>query len=192
MDIHDLRTLRLLEAIDRQRSPSQRDLAKTLGVSLGLVNSFVRRLAKKGYFKITHLPRNRIGYILTPKGAAEKTRLTYAYIRLSYRFYRDARRKISELYQALEAANNRQIVFFGTGDLAEIAFMSLRETTIELVAIADMVRVGESFLGHKIIGPGELQQLSFDALIITEENTDEQTYQKIVESSVDARKILTF
>lgn len=192
MDIHDLRTLRLLEAIDRQRSPSQRDLAKTLGVSLGLVNSFVRRLAKKGYFKITHLPRNRIGYILTPKGAAEKTRLTYAYIRLSYRFYRDARRKISELYQALEAANNRQIVFFGTGDLAEIAFMSLRETTIELVAIADMVRIGESFLGHKIIGPGELQQLSFDALIITEENTDEQTYQTIVESSVDARKILTF
>ncbi|MDJ0876764.1 MAG: winged helix-turn-helix transcriptional regulator, partial [Desulfobacterales bacterium] len=130
MDIHDLRTLRLLEAIDRQRSPSQRDLAKTLDVSLGLVNSFVRRLAQKGYFKITHLPRNRIGYILTPKGAAEKTRLTYAYIRLSYRFYRDARRKISELYQALEAANNRQIVFFGTGDLAEIAFMSLRETTI--------------------------------------------------------------
>lgn len=192
MDIHDLRTLRLLEAIDRQRSPSQRDLAKTLDVSLGLVNSFVRRLAKKGYFKITHLPRNRIGYILTPKGAAEKTRLTYAYIRLSYRFYRDARRKISELYQALEAANNRQIVFFGTGDLAEIAFMSLRETTIELVAIADMVRIGESFLGHKIIGPGELQQLSFDALIITEENTDEQTYQTIVESSVDARKILTF
>ena len=101
MDVHDLRTLRLLDAIEEKRSPSQRDLARVLGVSLGLVNSFVRRLAKKGYFKITHLPRNRIRYILTPKGAAEKSRLTYAYLQFSYQFYRDARSKLRDLLQDL-------------------------------------------------------------------------------------------
>ena len=77
MDNQDIRTLKLLEEIENGHVPSQRDLAKTLNVSLGLVNSFIKRLAHKGYFKITTIPKNRVKYILTPKGAAEKARLTY-------------------------------------------------------------------------------------------------------------------
>ena len=80
----DLRTLRILEEIDRKRSPSQRYLAKKLNISLGLVNSFLKRLAQKGYFKITNIPKNRVKYILTSKGAFEKTRLTYEYIHYSF------------------------------------------------------------------------------------------------------------
>ena len=99
MDTQEIRTLKILEAIDCQDAPSQRDMAESLNISLGLINSFVRRLAKKGYFKITHLPRNRVHYILTPKGMAEKTRLSYSYVQLSYRFYRDVRQKIRDLYQ---------------------------------------------------------------------------------------------
>ena len=102
MDVHDLRTLRLLDAIERRKSPSQRDLARVLGVSLGLVNSFVRRLAQKGYFKITHLPRNRIRYILTPKGAAEKSRLTYAYLQFSHPFYRMAEKTVAIAVQVAD------------------------------------------------------------------------------------------
>ena len=71
MNPQDIRTLQILEAIESNDAPSQRDLAESLNISLGLINSFVRRLTKKGYFKITHLPRNRVSYILTPKGIAE-------------------------------------------------------------------------------------------------------------------------
>ena len=39
MDTQDIRTLKILEEIDRDQPPSQRDLATTLNVSLGLVNS---------------------------------------------------------------------------------------------------------------------------------------------------------
>jgi len=66
MDQQELRTLQLLEEIESNRSPSQRDLATHLNISLGLVNAFMKRLAKKGYFKITNIPRNRVRYILTP------------------------------------------------------------------------------------------------------------------------------
>ncbi|MBW2133565.1 MAG: winged helix-turn-helix transcriptional regulator [Deltaproteobacteria bacterium] len=76
MDHRDLRTLKLLEEIEHNHAPSQRDLAKKLNISLGLVNAFVKRLAHKGYFKISTIPKNRVMYILTPKGMAEKTRLT--------------------------------------------------------------------------------------------------------------------
>ena len=82
----DIRTLKILEEIENDHTPSQRDLSKKLNISLGLVNSFVKRLVQKGYLKITTIPKNRVKYILTPKGAAEKTRLTYQYIQHSLAF----------------------------------------------------------------------------------------------------------
>ena len=122
MDPKDLRTLKILEKVDNDAVPSQRDLAKDLNISLGLVNSFIKRLVKKGYFKARHIPKNRMRYFLTPKGAAEKTRLTYLYIHYSYNFYKDARQKLRELYSNLEKQGVSRLVFYGAGDLAEIAY----------------------------------------------------------------------
>ena len=51
MDPIDLRTLKILEKVDNDGAPSQRDLARDLNISLGLVNSFIKRLVKKGFFK---------------------------------------------------------------------------------------------------------------------------------------------
>ena len=62
MDPKDLRTLKILEKIDNDVVPSQRDLARDLNISLGLVNSFIKRLVKKGYFKARHIPKNRMRY----------------------------------------------------------------------------------------------------------------------------------
>jgi len=75
MDPQDLRSLQILEEIGNTHSPSQRYLARKLNISLGLANSFIKRLAKKGYVKITTIPRNRVKYMLTPQGFAEKVDL---------------------------------------------------------------------------------------------------------------------
>ncbi|MBA3036925.1 MAG: winged helix-turn-helix transcriptional regulator [Desulfobacterium sp.] len=51
----DIHTLKILEEIDKGTVPSQRDIAKNLNISLGLVNSFIKRLVRKGFLKITFL-----------------------------------------------------------------------------------------------------------------------------------------
>ena len=128
MDVQELRTLKILEAFDTDTSPSQRYLSEKLNISLGLVNAFLKRLAQKGYFKITTIPRNRVKYILTPKGAVEKTRLTYEYIHYSLKYYIDIRHKIRQTLKDMEAQGFHDIVFYGTGELAEITHVSLKET----------------------------------------------------------------
>jgi DNA-binding MarR family transcriptional regulator len=167
MNHQDLRTFQILEEIGNDHVPSQRELAGKLNVSLGLVNSFMKRLTQKGYFKIRNISRNRIRYILTPKGVAEKTRLTYQYIQYSYGFYKDARQKIRNLFQELAAAGVRRIVFYGIGDIAEIAFLSLQETPIDLAAIVDDLHVGVGFLSRVVAASSELENLSFDKILIT-------------------------
>ena len=163
----DIRTLHLLEEIEKNHSPSQRQLARQLDISLGLVNSFIKRLALKGYFKVTHIPKNRVRYILTAKGAAEKSRLTYEYIKLSYVFFKDARKKMQKLLKHLESQGVKQVIFFGASELAEIAYLSLQCTSIELAAVLDDRRVGKKFFTHTVQSADVLESAIFDKILLT-------------------------
>ena len=189
MNPQDLRTLHLLEELERNNSPSQRQLANQLNVSVGLVNSFVKRLANKGYFKITHIPKNRVRYLLTPKGAAEKTRLTYEYIKYSYGFYRDARKKLRKLFSELQKLKVKKLAFVGATDLAEIAYLTLQETPIKLVAVFDDEKIGAKFLNHTIIATDNIGKIDFDRILITATESLEKTFKKIQLFEIEPERI---
>jgi len=190
MDHQDLRTLKLLEEIDKDETPSQRDLSRKLNISLGLVNSFIKRLAQKGYCKVTTIPKNRVRYLLTPKGAAEKTRLTYEYIQSSVIFYRDARHKVQRLFRDLVNEGVRTICFYGVSDLAEIAYLSMQETSIQLSAIIDDEKIGEMFLRKTVLGSDQMTKLACDRILITDILAPIEAYDAIKEWGIRSNKIV--
>ena len=190
MDPKDIRTLKILEKVDNDVVPSQRDLARDLNISLGLVNSFIKRLVQKGYFKARQIPKNRMRYYLTPQGASEKTRLTYEYIQHSYNFYKEARQKLRDLYSGLEKQGVSRIVFYGAGDLAEIAYLSLQETNIELVAVFDDEKNGKRFMRYTIGHPDRIISLTFDKILITSLDSREYIYQKIADLGLSSELVV--
>ena len=190
MDPKDIRTLKILEKVDNDIVPSQRDLARELNISLGLVNSFIKRLLKKGYFKARHIPKNRIRYYLTPKGASEKTRLTYLYIQHSYNFYKDSRQKLLDLYTELESQNVSRIVFYGASDLAEIAYLSMQETNIELVAVFDDDKEGNRFMRYTVAHPDRMGSFSFDRILITSINSTEIILKRIAALGLSIENVI--
>jgi len=189
MDHHDIHALRILEEIEKNDSLSQRELARKLDISLGLVNAFIKRLAHKGYFKITTIPRNRVSYILTPKGFAEKTRLTYEFIQYSFRFYKRARAELKTLFSTLESDDVKRVVFYGAGDLAEIAYVSLKETSLELVRIIDDFKSGETFLSFTIMPPSILKQLEYDKIIVTSISSKDAIYENLIGLDIPKARI---
>lgn len=190
MDKKDIHTLRIMEEIDNDYTPSQRDLSRTLNISLGLVNSFIKRLVNKGYLKITNIPKNRLKYILTPKGAAEKTHLTYQYIQYSFDYYKKTRGKLRKLFKDLMAQGVRRVVFYGKSDFAEIAFISLQETNIVMIAIVDDNKIGEVFLGGGVKNPAILDSLSFDRILITSMNKEDTTLERLLKIGIPQSKIV--
>lgn len=167
MDTNDLRTYRILEEIDKSPPPSQRELAQKLGISLGLVNAFIKRLARKGYFKITTIPKNRVKYILTPIGVAEKARLTYDFIHYSFRYYRDTRRRLRGLFSEMGLRLEKRVVFYGVSELTEIAYVTLQETDLELVAVVDEMQAQKKFFKYVVISLKELSAIEFDVVLLT-------------------------
>lgn len=189
MDKSDYHTWRILEEISGNDRLSQRHLADRLGISLGLVNSFIKRLAAKGYFKIQTTPANRFAYVLTTRGFAEKTRLSYQYIAYSYQFYKEARHQLRQRFAAMEAAGVRQVAFCGVTDYAEIAYLSLREADMELAAVADTGESREDFFGHPVVPASRLEESGFDRIIITDIEHRQTIHDELIAAGTPARKI---
>jgi DNA-binding MarR family transcriptional regulator len=190
MDPQDIRSLQFLEEIDNNHSPTQRDLAKKFNMSLGLVNSFIKRLARKGYLKITTIPRKRLRYILTPQGFAAKSRLTYNFIQYSLHFYKEALRNLEDLLNELEKRGVKEVVFYGANDLAEIAFTSLKAFDIKLTGVVDDLKEGEKFLGYTIKSIAELSKLDFEKIIITTIDSKETIFNELLEKGIPRKKII--
>ena len=75
----------LLSFLHQNEMTSQRKIASGTGLSLATVNILLKRMIKRGLIKIEQLDRRSLRYMLTPKGLAEKSRLTYDYVVYSYR-----------------------------------------------------------------------------------------------------------
>jgi len=190
METNDIRTLRILEQLASGSLSSQRSIAKELNVSLGLANSFIKRLYTKGYVKVTTIPRNRIKYILTPKGMTEKTRLTYHFIQHSYNFYKASRQKLRQLFKDLEDTGVRRLVLFGASDLAEIAFLSLQETQIEVVGVIDDRSHNNNLLGVNVLDVAQVQELSFDRILIADGEDRDSVLDQLSSNGVPPEKII--
>lgn len=189
MKTQDIRTLKILEEIEAGEAPSQRDLAGKLNVSLGLVNSFIKRLAQKGYFKVATIPRNRVKYMLTPKGAAEKARLTYEYVQYSIQFYKRARDRTSDLFSGLADSGVSRVAFCGAGELAEIAFLSLQEAGMELVCVIDENWPRRRFMGAPVIGPGRISSIDCGAFVITSADRPDEFSEILAQNGVASDKV---
>src|SRR5208282_1409892 len=135
----------LMEEIAHEESLTQRDLSRRLDIALGLVNSYLKNLVAKGYVRIKAFPRNRYAYILTPQGIAEKSRLAYQHLSYFTNLYRIARQDYSELFGDMSARGVRRVSFCGVDEVAEIAYLSLSETSMCLCSVMDDSRKGEPF-----------------------------------------------
>ena len=145
-DKEDALTLEILEVIESQSHVTQRHLADTLGVALGLANSYLKRCIRKGLIKVQQAPANRYLYYITPKGFAEKSRLTARYLSASFNFYRQAGESLSEIYRCCQSNGWDRILFCGISELAEIAAIRAVEHNIHVVGIFDPWSQRDRFL----------------------------------------------
>src|SRR5215471_11494444 len=125
MDIEARRDLKLLEAVEQDSRVTQRNLAGRLGIALGLTNIYLKRLVRKGYIKCVNVQSNRITYLITPRGIAEKARLTYEFMDYSLHLYSEVRKRLRAVLQECQAAHH-QVAIYGRGEAAEIAYLSLK------------------------------------------------------------------
>lgn len=160
------RDMHLLNEVTQTPEVTQRELSQRIGVALGLTNLMLRRLAKKGHIKIAGTKRSRIRYLITPNGILEKSRLTCEFIQYSLQLYGRVRSFLREQFRLVARAGHRRILLYGTGELAEIAFLTIHEMGLELVGIVDDVPEHATFLGQAVRKVSEVDLASYDRVVV--------------------------
>lgn len=139
----------ILNVLEQDPTVSQRSLASRVGIALGLANLLLKRLVVNGWVRMVRVRPNRVRYFLTPAGIAEKARMSRNYLQYSVRFYGEARDRIRDRFATLSAEwppdnsddhrgpSPKRIVFFGTSEVAEIGYICLQETDLQLVGVID-------------------------------------------------------
>jgi len=90
----------VLRKVSKKPNASQRELASELNISLGKINYILNELKKKGLVKISNFKKNKnkssYFYLLTPKGIANKSKLTIEFMKRKMREYDELKKEIDE------------------------------------------------------------------------------------------------
>jgi DNA-binding MarR family transcriptional regulator len=186
----DLKAFQLLSEMADEKPVSQRELAKRLGIALGLVNSYLKNFVAKGFIRIKNYPHNRYAYLLTPNGIAEKARLAYQHVRYFTNLYTVTRQDYLQLFRGLADRGISKIAFCGVDEVAEIAWLSLQESGLELTEVMDDNCAGSSFMGREVVTLAHGLLTGNHQIVITSLKRSDQLMLRLQELGVVADIIL--
>jgi DNA-binding MarR family transcriptional regulator len=126
------RELQILQEIERNPDVTQAGLATQLGVAVGKVNWYIKRLVNKGYVKVTRLQRRKLHYFLTPAGLALKLKLTQSYMQVSLRTYRELRQAAQHILAQVRQAGYTTVHIQGNDEAAEILRLTCLEQDVKV------------------------------------------------------------
>ena len=181
--------LGLLDSLESDGERWQRRIASELGIALGLVNAYLKRCVKKGLIKVHDAPARRYAYYLTPKGFAEKSRLTVQYLSNSFSFFRLAKSDCAQAFEAAKSLGFQRLVLAGQSDLAEIAILCALDAGITIVAVVDGQSVATKFAGVDVAKTFADVKGKSDAVLVTDVTRAIQSYEAAV-TTFGAERVL--
>lgn len=114
----DDRELAILERIyEHPDEVHQRDLARIVGLSLGMTNAILKRLAQKGFLKIRKVNNRNIRYIVSPEGVDAIAHRSYHYFKRTIKNVVYYRRAIESLVRKIRDDGYEGLVLVGASDL---------------------------------------------------------------------------
>jgi DNA-binding MarR family transcriptional regulator len=186
----------ILQAIASGERLTQRSLAREMGVAVGLANLLIRRLVGKGYVRIANMGARHVTYLMTPEGRDALATATRASIENTVHLYTQTREQIRDSLASISdqcAEHEKRIVFYGAGDVAEIAYVSLQNTDLSLVGVVDDKRTGR-FFNVEISSPDALTRetiggVPYSHVVVTSLRAADAIRERLASRDVPPEKV---
>jgi DNA-binding MarR family transcriptional regulator len=123
----------LLNEIAQDSLVTQANLSNRLGIAVGSVNWYIKRLIHRGWIKVTHLDRTRLKYDLTPDGMAVFTQRALNYARDSLKVYGSLRERAKSLVNELKRNGIDHAFIEGNDEMMDILRLTCIEGGIQLL-----------------------------------------------------------
>ena len=183
----------MLSEVEATPEASQRDLSRRMGIALGLTNVLLRNLAQKGYIRATQAGWKRWIYAITPSGFTRKVQLTVSYIHRFLDHYQQVRQTLRGELASLALNDESRVAIYGTGELAELVYLGLRELGIEEIDVFGLDgSIGGRFLGMSVRGGSALNPEEYDRVVVALLQDTDTICGELRQMGVGLDKLVTF
>jgi DNA-binding MarR family transcriptional regulator len=141
----------LLNEIANDSMVTQANLSNRLGIAVGSVNWYIKRLVTRGWVKVSHLNRTRLKYDLTTEGMSVFTQRALLYARDSLKVYGDLRQKAKVLVQDLKQKNIKEVYIDGQDEMSDILRLTCIEAGIHVEPTPNGVTLKTNRQGYQVI-----------------------------------------
>lgn len=141
----------LLNEIANDSMVTQANLSNRLGMAVGSVNWYIKRLVTRGWVKVSHLNRTRLKYDLTPEGMSVFTQRALLFAGDSLKVYGNLRQKAKALTQELKQKGIRQVHLAGQDEMSDILRLTCIEAGIQISDTPKEVILKADSQGYRII-----------------------------------------
>jgi DNA-binding MarR family transcriptional regulator len=145
----------LLNEIAQDSMVTQANLSQRLGMAVGSVNWYIKRLITRGWIKVSHLNRTRLKYDLTPEGMAVFTQRALLYAGDSLKVYGNYRQKAKDLVSELKQKNIRQVYLDGQDELSDILRLTCIEAGIRIDNTPGGVTLKADERGYRMVSTSD-------------------------------------
>jgi DNA-binding MarR family transcriptional regulator len=122
----------LLDEIAQDSLVTQANLSKRLGIAVGSVNWYIKRLITRGWVKVSHLDRTRLQYDLTSEGMKIFTQRAMSFARDSLKVYGDLREKAKTLASDLKQKGVKSVYLNGDDPMMDILRLTCLEAGLKI------------------------------------------------------------
>ena len=184
------RELRVLEEVESTPNLSQRKLAGSVGIAVGVANVLIKSLVTKGYVRASRVTWKRWAYILTPAGVARTVQLTANYVDRFLDHYRKVRSLVRETLDVTDVGPDSAVAIYGTTELGELMFLAVRDggvTNIEFLEEA----ASDEFLGAPVRSLDSMEPDKYVKIMVAFSSDVEARRQRLLEFGAPKDRITT-
>ena len=184
------RELRVLEEVESTPNLSQRKIAGSVGIAVGVANVLIKSLVTKGYVRASRVTWKRWAYILTPAGVARKVQLTANYVDRFLDHYRKVRSLVRETLDVTDIGPDSAVAIYGTTELGELMFLAVRDGGVKNIEFLDNA-ASDEFLGAPVKSLDSIEIHKYVKIMVAFSSDIETRRQRLVDLGVPKDRITT-
>jgi predicted transcriptional regulator len=174
-----LNEMNLLHCMASDPDITQAGLAKRCGLSVAMVNNYMKDLCTAGLLIYHRKSSKNISYHLTAAGLTRVEAIGQELLQEMLEFFAMAKDRIRSLVLSQLPPGPLRVVLYGLDDLAVIAFHALDSSEIRMVGVCDddPERIGREWCGREVSNPSQIRYMAPDAVVICNRMRTEEIYR---------------
>jgi len=187
----------ILDLVEKNKDITQREISKTVGIAVSMVNDYINDYEKKGLIKRKRHSTKNVEYFVTRKGTERRKLLNIWYLKSAHSVYLSAKDNITMFLNQIIDKGFKRILLYGAGEVAEIMLQVMNDDNtlpLEVIAVIDDDKEKQNaiIVNTPIISTDQIKLYEHDGILVSSFKHHVSINNKLISIKYNKKNIINF